>query len=82
MYTSGEHCPMCSAAHGWAKLGRIIYIASAQQFSDWLRELGVPAGPVNCLPIQSIAPHVEVVGPVPELMESIHKLHVARFGRM
>ena len=25
VYTSGEHCPMCSAAHGWAGLGRIVY---------------------------------------------------------
>ncbi|WAJ29561.1 nucleoside deaminase [Antarcticirhabdus aurantiaca] len=23
VYTSGEHCPMCSAAHGWVGLGRI-----------------------------------------------------------
>ena len=25
VYTSGEHCPMCSAAHGWMGLGRIVY---------------------------------------------------------
>src|SRR5699024_11250519 len=25
VYTSGEHCPMCAAAHGWVGLGRIIY---------------------------------------------------------
>ncbi|MFD0851333.1 nucleoside deaminase, partial [Actinomadura adrarensis] len=25
VYTSGEHCPMCSAAHGWVGLGRIVY---------------------------------------------------------
>ena len=23
VYTSGEHCPMCSAAHGWVGLGRV-----------------------------------------------------------
>ncbi len=23
VFTSGEHCPMCSAAHGWVGLGRI-----------------------------------------------------------
>ena len=23
VYTSGEHCPMCAAAHGWVGLGRI-----------------------------------------------------------
>lgn len=81
MYTSGEHCPMCSAAHGWAKLGRIVYIASAEQFGAWLREFGIPSGPVNCLPIQKIAPHIEVIGPIPELLESIRQLHLARFGK-
>src|SRR6478609_5717789 len=25
VYTSGEHCPMCSAAHAWVGLGRIVY---------------------------------------------------------
>lgn len=25
VYTSGEHCPMCAAAHGWVGLGRIVY---------------------------------------------------------
>src|SRR5690606_5738006 len=24
VYTSGEHCPMCAAAHGWVGLGRIV----------------------------------------------------------
>ena len=26
VYTSGEHCPMCAAAHGWVGLGRIVYV--------------------------------------------------------
>lgn len=25
VYTSGEHCPMCSSAHAFAGLGRIVY---------------------------------------------------------
>src|SRR5690554_824992 len=25
VYTSGEHCPMCSAAHAWVGLARIVY---------------------------------------------------------
>jgi tRNA(Arg) A34 adenosine deaminase TadA len=29
VYTSGEHCPMCSAAHAWVGLGRIVYASSA-----------------------------------------------------
>ncbi|RXR22730.1 nucleoside deaminase [Oerskovia turbata] len=27
VYTSGEHCPMCSAAHAWVGRGRIVYAA-------------------------------------------------------
>src|SRR5271156_5471296 len=36
VYTSGEHCPMCSAAHGWVGLGRIVYASSAHQTSTWM----------------------------------------------
>ena len=40
VYTSGEHCPMCAAAHGWAGLGRIVYATSSQQLGGWLADLG------------------------------------------
>jgi tRNA(Arg) A34 adenosine deaminase TadA len=40
VYTSGEHCPMCAAAHGWVGLGRIAYATSSQQLGVWLAELG------------------------------------------
>ncbi|NED52053.1 nucleoside deaminase, partial [Micromonospora aurantiaca] len=50
VYTSGEHCPMCSAAHGWVGLGRIVYVMSARQLVDLRTELGVPPGPVNAIP--------------------------------
>jgi tRNA(Arg) A34 adenosine deaminase TadA len=33
VFTSGEHCPMCSAAHGWVGLGRIVYVHSLQQLA-------------------------------------------------
>src|SRR5699024_3849856 len=36
VYTSGEHCPMCAAAHAWAGLGRIVYAASSAQLGQWL----------------------------------------------
>ncbi len=75
VYTSGEHCPMCAAAHGWVGLGRIVYAASSVQLSEWLAELGVPAPPVRTLPIQEIAPSVTVEGPVPALAERIRELH-------
>lgn len=41
VYTSGEHCAMCAAAHGWVGLGRIVYVSSSQQLGVWLAELGV-----------------------------------------
>ena len=76
VYTSGEHCPMCAAAHGWAGLGRIVYAHSAAQLTDWLAELGVPASPVRCLPIQEVVPGLEVQGPVPALADRLRGLHV------
>ena len=35
VYTSGEHCAMCSAAHAWVGLGRIVYVASTEQLLAW-----------------------------------------------
>ncbi|MEU3854755.1 nucleoside deaminase [Streptomyces sp. NPDC029554] len=80
VYTSGEHCPMCAAAHAWVGLGRIVYVASSEQLASWLAELGVPAPPVRTLPVREIAPEVVVDGPVPELTERVRELHV-RFQR-
>ncbi|BCM72397.1 MULTISPECIES: nucleoside deaminase [Streptomyces] len=75
VYTSGEHCPMCAAAHAWVGLGRIVYIASSDQLSGWLAEFGVPAPPVRTLPVREIAPGVTVEGPVPELVDEVRALH-------
>ncbi|MCM1943204.1 nucleoside deaminase [Streptomyces sp. G3] len=75
VYTSGEHCPMCAAAHAWVGLGRIVYVASSEQLTAWLTELGVPAPPVLPLPVREVAPGVIVEGPVPQLTEEIHALH-------
>lgn len=75
VYTSGEHCPMCAAAHGWVGLGRIVYASSSEQLSAWLAELGVPQPPVRTLPIQEVVPNVVVEGPVPELAEQVRALH-------
>ncbi|MFD8523629.1 nucleoside deaminase [Streptomyces capillispiralis] len=80
VYTSGEHCPMCAAAHAWVGLGRIVYVASSEQLASWLAELGVPAPPVRTLPVTEIAPGVTVAGPVPELAEEVGELH-RRFHR-
>ena len=75
VYTSGEHCPMCAAAHGWVGLGRIVYATSSVQLSAWLAELGVPPPPVRTLPIQEVVPGAAVDGPVPALAERIRDLH-------
>ncbi|MBZ9640540.1 nucleoside deaminase [Streptomyces sp. PSKA30] len=80
VYTSGEHCPMCAAAHAWVGLGRIVYVASSQQLASWLDELGVPAPPVRTLPVNEVAPGVLVDGPVPELADEVQALH-RRFHR-
>jgi tRNA(Arg) A34 adenosine deaminase TadA len=75
VYTSGEHCPMCAAAHGWVGLGRIVYASSAEQLAGWLAELGVPAPPVCTLPIQQVVPGLTVHGPAPELADQLRDLH-------
>jgi tRNA(Arg) A34 adenosine deaminase TadA len=80
VFTSGEHCPMCSAAHAWVGLGRIVYVSSSEQMVGWLTELGLPPLPVAPLAINQVAPHLVVQGPVPGLDEEVRALH-RRFRR-
>ncbi|MEW1954579.1 nucleoside deaminase [Terrabacter sp. NPDC080008] len=75
VYTSGEHCPMCAAAHGWVGLGRIAYAASSAQLTAWHSSWGVPPSPVAPLPIREIVPGVLVDGPAPELEDEVRELH-------
>lgn len=75
VYTSGEHCPMCAAAHGWVGLGRIVYASSSRQLVAWLGELGAPLPPVNTLPIEAVVPAAVVDGPAPGLAEQVRQLH-------
>ena len=75
VYTSGEHCPMCAAAHGWVGLGRIVYPSSAPQTAAWYAELGVGSSPVAPLRITDVVPGATVAGPVPELAEQVYELH-------
>jgi tRNA(Arg) A34 adenosine deaminase TadA len=75
VYTSGEHCPMCAAAHGWVGLGRIVYATSTEQMGAWLADLGVGPAPVLPLAIPDVVPGVVVAGPVPDLAEQVHDLH-------
>jgi tRNA(Arg) A34 adenosine deaminase TadA len=78
VYTSGEHCPMCAAAHAYAGLGRIVYASSSKQLKGWMEELGVKAGPVASLGIRDVAPRLVVDGPVGELGEAVFELHRLR----
>jgi tRNA(Arg) A34 adenosine deaminase TadA len=80
VYTSGEHCPMCSAAHAWVGLSRIVYAASSEQLSRWRTEWGASASPVAPLPINTVAPRLPVDGPAPELTETMKALYEAKFG--
>lgn len=75
LYTSGEHCPMCSAAHAWVGLGRIVFATSAEQTARWAAELGAAPSPVASLSIREVAPGIPVAGPVEELAEAVRDLH-------
>ncbi|MGJ7908115.1 nucleoside deaminase [Actinopolyspora sp. H202] len=75
VFTSGEHCPMCAAAHGWVGLGRIVCASSAAQLADWLGEFGAPESPVRALPITRVVPELVVEGPFDELADEVRELH-------
>lgn len=76
VYTSGEHCPMCSAAHGLAGLGRIVYASSSRQLGQWLKEMNVSKqSPIRSLSIQEVIKDPIVDGPDPELAEEVRELH-------
>ena len=80
VYTSGEHCAMCAAAHGWVGLGRIVYAHSAAQLTRWCAEWGLEPSPVAPLPITAVVPGAVVDGPVPELAERLRVLHAQARG--
>lgn len=75
VFTSGEHCPMCAAAHAWVGLGPIVYVHSSAQLAGWLAEMDVAPPPVRMLPIQQVAAGIAVSGPVPGLDEKVRELH-------
>lgn len=82
VYTSGEHCPMCSAAHGWAGLGRIVYASSAKQLASWLKEWGAPAPAVKPLSIQEIINSpIEIDGPEATLETVIKDMQYESFQK-
>ncbi len=74
VYTSGEHCAMCAAAHGWLGLGRIVYATSSAQLAAWLAEWHIPRSHVRDLSIGQVLTGVPVDGPAPELVEVVRAL--------
>lgn len=77
VYTSGEHCPMCAAAHGWVGLGRIVYASSSKQLAQWLNEMGITStSRVRNLSIHEVIQDTIIDGPVPALAEQVHQLHL------
>lgn len=75
VYTSGEHCPMCAAAHAWVGLGPIVYATSTRQLTVWRAEFGAGPAPVAPLPIGEVAPGVRVTGPVDVFAAELRELH-------
>ncbi|MFI7453788.1 nucleoside deaminase [Nonomuraea sp. NPDC049714] len=72
VYTSGEHCPMCAAAHALAGLGRIVYATSRAQIGRWR----TGPGPLAPLSVREVAPGVLVEGPVERFADEMHALHL------
>lgn len=81
VFTSGEHCPMCAAAHAWVKLGRIVYASSTRQLIHWLEDLGAGTPPLKPLSITDIAPGISVDGPHPTLAQDVFELHRRYHGQ-
>ena len=81
VYTSGEHCAMCSAAHAWVGLGPIVYAGSTAQLVVWRAAWGLPPSAVLPLPVEQVAPGVEVRGPFTELEDELRELHRAQAER-
>jgi tRNA(Arg) A34 adenosine deaminase TadA len=81
VYTSGEHCPMCAAAHGWVGLGRIVYASSSEQLGRWQAEMGVSPSPVRGIAIGDILTGAVVEGPVDALAEEVKALHLRQHSR-
>ncbi|MDY8111012.1 nucleoside deaminase [Fulvimarina sp. 2208YS6-2-32] len=80
LYTSGEHCPMCAAAHGWCGLGRIVFATSTRQLVAWLKEFGASPLPYHPFTLREMLPAASVAGPDPDYADEIRALHARAHG--
>lgn len=77
MYTSGEHCPMCAAAHGWAGIGGLVYLSSAKQLSEWRSEVNSAEAPIRFYPVEEIISNINLKGPAEgDLLNKIKELQL------
>lgn len=81
VYTSGEHCAICSAAHGLVGLGRIVYASSSAQLIEWKKDLGIPDSKIYNIPIENVIRNANVDGPVIELSDEIKELHIKYYEK-
>lgn len=76
MYTSGEHCPMCAGAHSWVGIGKLVFLSSAEQLGDWLKEYGAKEAPIHFVPSHKIIKSSFIKGPGKgSLLDEIKDLH-------
>lgn len=77
VYTSGEHCSMCSSAHALAGLGRIVYASSSAQLRAWQKERGITErSALKGLSIEEVINDTEIDGPDEELSEQVKQLQL------
>lgn len=75
MYTSGEHCTMCSGAHGLVGIGTLVYLSSGEQLFEWQKEFGAAHSKLNYIKVEDVIKNVEVRGPAEgELLEEIKSI--------
>ena len=81
VFTSGEHCPMCSSLHAYVGLDRIVYVSSSEQLVTWREEFEVMGNSVAPLAINKIAPGLSVEGPIEHLYDEVKELHRIKAGK-
>lgn len=75
MYTSGEHCTMCSGAQGLVGIGTLVYLSSGEQLFEWQKEFGAAHSKLNYIKVEDVIKNIEVRGPAKgELLAEIKSI--------